>query len=311
MRTEEELTAAFQAGELSEEERDRFLSGDDFSDTVKTEEVEPDEASQAQVKTEEAGKDPEQKDPVVLARDGVHTIPFSEVEKLRENLQTTKGEADQLRQELLQQKDLLDKLTAAQKQDDQTGTTEKVDELVGELADEFPNAAKLITSMQKQLAEIADEKTQTRELQKAQTEAGKAAEAYADEISKFEPTYREVTAKPEFWEWFDKQSPLVRSVQNAGDAEAVAEVVKLYNAQQAPASDKAKDVVDKAKEAVKAAMEKASAKPTVQTLSDIPGGTNPASDEIEAFSRMPREAQTAHMLKLSQEERNKLLDKLV
>lgn len=319
-RTEEELITAFNAGELSDEEQTSFLNGElgettedaptpDTVEGTSEEEVIPAENEETPDKDDgEVKKEEDEEDPVVLAKDGKNTIPFTVVEDLRNDLQLTKKEHESLKESFEEQKGLLEKLTEAQKEDVETGTTEATDDVLSLLEEEFPG---LIASFQKQYidplkAELEPIKASAAE-KKQQEEEDNANIEFNKSVDAIEPSYTETVGKQEFWDWFDKQSPLVRAAQTSSDPEVVAEVIKTYNAQkQAPASEKADDVSKKIKDAI----ENADKKSTVQSLSDIPGGSSPANEKIEAFLRLSPSGQQREMLKMSPEELNSLMNKI-
>jgi len=310
-RTEEELLAAFEAGELTEDEQEKFLAGEIMGETTE-ESPAPDteeKATDTTAPTPASDESAEGTKPVVLARDGVHTIPYSRMEELQGKLDGAKAETEQLRSALEEQKGLLAKLTTAQQEDEGTGTTTATDSILALLEEDYPGiTAELHRSIIDPLkADIAPLKANKEAEEKASAET-KAREAFDASIADIEPSYPQVVKTPEFWGWFEKQSPLIRTAQNSSDPAVIAEVVKLYNSQtQASDTGKAETTSDKVKDAI----EKAKSRSTVQTLSDVPGGSSPATNAIDSFTRMSPSEQQAYMLNLSDTDREKLLNKLV
>jgi hypothetical protein len=307
-RTEEALIAAYEAGELTEEEQEKFLAGEDLGDTTEDSPTTDTEEKQADTVTEK-DESAEGSKPVVLARDGVHTIPYSRMEELQEKLESVKAESDQLRSALEEQKGLMAKLTAAQQEDEKTGETTATDSILALLEEDYPGiTAELHRSIAAPLKADIEPLKANREAEEKASVESQARAAFDASIAALEPTYPQVIKTGEFWDWFEKQSPLIRAAQVSSDPAVIAEVVKLYNSQQTQASDTGKAEAD-AK--VREAIEKAQSRSTVQTLSDVPGGSSPATNAIDAFTRMGPREQEAYMLKLSDSEREKLLNKLV
>ena len=311
--TEEEMEVAFNNGDLNDEQMDLYLTGQDVEATgdtaIPAEEDSPTLNADEEVKTvmdPEAKTEPEpEPEQVVLTKDGKHTIPYSELESARTEARERADEIAVLSAKLTDQAEVLTKMQEAQEQDEITGTTEATDDLMSDLAEDYPGAVKLIGDLQAQIQTLVDKDQQV----EAKTAATTAQQDYEGEIIKLNEDFATVKTDDNFWTWFNDQPSYVKAAQSSGDPQQVADVVKLYTDSQTktPVSDKAKAITD----AVKKAEARASGKSSVQTLSDIPGSTSPAADTMEAFHRLPESQQLDKLMAMEETERNKFMNQIV
>lgn len=288
-------------GNVSDEVMARFLNGD-ISVTPaegKTGDTEQGEQSAAPASGQapepaaspgeeegQAGKEP---DPVVLAKDGKHPIPFAELEKTRDEARKAKELVAKLQADLQAQADIIKQMEAASKQDEGSGDTKAMDDLIADLSDDYPGAAKLILELRQTVETLTAERKQEKTVLAEQDAATKAQIDFDKEVSALQPKYQEVIGFQKFWDWFGAQSALVQSAKNSGNPQVVADVITMYldsAGKTASAGDtaqsKPESKVDVAK-AISAAKEK---NPVVRSLSDVPGGSNPATDELSAIEGM-------------------------
>ncbi len=314
-RTQEQIDQFFENfanedGSVDEETMSRFLDGEDMGKEDIADKPAAEEPAASEEETDEEDKkisdqkvneDDEEgkaqapeKDPMVLAKDGEHTIPFSVVEELRQNLQSTRQEKEELKQALTA-------LQQAQDQNKESGTDEATSELLEELEADYPGITEhlkktaladiqpTLDSMKAVVEELKsshDQQVLITEQQEAQTNFDKA-------VTDIDADYPAIINDDHFWEWFEKQPGFVQAVRTSGDPQQVADVLQLYKdavggdtakkeEQVQSKEDKKEDLNKKAKELV----EKIDNKATIQTLSDIPGSGNPAHDELAALENL-------------------------
>lgn len=296
MRTEEEIEKflteqADENGEVSEELMAAFLRGEEITGDTKAaaapdpaKEAEPEEKQEEKPDKANPGEKAEDHpEPVILAKDGKHTIPYSELESERERSRQAIAEAAELRAKL-------EAIEQAEKQirdDDDSKTDEQVRaEALEQIEEEFPGFKKALESfigpVQKKLDAVLAEKAKADEAQQEAEQLTALQKEFDAKVVELEPRYAEAKEDPKFWEWFDKQPAVVRLAETSGDPQAVADVVKMYH--EAQASDKADDKKAEPKIDPKEALAKAKEKPVVRSLSDVPGGGNSPGDEDAAVA---------------------------
>ena len=259
---------------------------------------------------EEAGKvAADKKEAEVLAKDGKHTLPFKVVEDLREEVRLSREQNASLQAAMEEQKGLLEMLQVAKKEDAGTGTTDAVDEVLGDLAEDYPGAVAAIKEMLAPLAELKAD----REKSQAEQAATAAQTDYEAEITSLNKDFPQIIASDEYWTWFNSQPSFVKAAHLSGDPQQVADVVTMYQSQiPAVDSDKsaqAENVRTDAAAKVKAAIDKASGKNVVQTLSDIPATQNPAVEEAAAMEGMSPVSLMMKMMSMDQKGREEYLSK--
>lgn len=312
-----ELLASFMAGDIELSDTTDGDTAGEEQDAADT----PEEASQASddghdenvANSDESGaeaadqedKDPaDKKEPVVLAKDGQNTIPYSVLEDLRKDLEGLKAQNEELKTLLETQPDLADQVADAAAADQEAGNTNATDLLLESLdenlEEDYPGIteklkAQLLAPLQAKLDKI-DELIADKAERDTRSQAEKAQDEYNEAVQALEPRY--VTAINEdreaFWKWFDEQPSIIRAAETSGEPQHFADAVKTFYDQhpqsdekEAPAEKRepkvdAKDVkasVDKAKKA-------AGDKSSVPSLSAIPGGKNPEHDENAAILNM-------------------------
>ncbi len=248
------------------------------------------DSAQAQVSEPDAGATPEpvppvevkavepEPKPVILAKDGVHTIPFEKLTEAREAEQHWKQVA----------LDAQTKLEAAQKPapaEPVPAETQVDEDLFGDFSEEgIKNGVKKLVASERDVirqelrAELEKELAPLKE-QRAMT----AAEAHFAAIEAVHPDVGSIAQSAEFKAWIDKQPSFVRDGYQAVIAGGTAEqVIEALNTYKADAGKLATTPVKTSVEAAaQAAIAKAQSKPPM-SLSDIPAGSMVASDEAEA-----------------------------
>jgi len=228
--------------------------------------------------TDEADIDPAKA--VVLAKDGVHTIPYDRLEKARQGEQHWRAQAEAAQQQLAElQREAQARADAGQaptKTDNMVAQAEAAIEagadagLFGDFSEEAlaSGIAKLVTQ---QVAAQVNKAMEPLQAKQQQSEA----QAHYDAIYKAHPNADSIVQSAEFKAWVDAQPSVVRNAywqlfdpQEGGSAEQIVEVFDAFvkssgkPAPTAVAPDRAK---------AEAAAASARAEPPV-SLSGIPGG---------------------------------------
>jgi len=295
MMTEDEIAAllvehADDDGNVSDEVMAKIISGEYEPGEIKGESLDPDaeaddtpvEQDPVEAKADEPEGDAEP-EPVILAKDGKHTIPYSELAQAREEAKSAAEQLAVLQAKLQEQTELLGKVQEAKESDEDTGTTEAMDDLMADLAEDYPGAAKLIQKLTSQLEQMTSKQQALEAAETAKTAALTAQQQFDKAVTELNPEYPTVKDSDAFWAWFDKQPSYIRAAANSGDPQIVADVVSTYVASAKPG--------DTGKPAGKAptaaeALAKAKERAAVSSLSDVPGGSNPAHDEIDAIKAL-------------------------
>lgn len=319
--TMEEMSERALSGEITQDEFDAYLEGleEDNSDTEDSRPSEKDtEPETAEQESEDQKDDPAEQDsgkeeeseeePVVLAKDGKNTIPFSVLEDTREELQATKGELDELKQ-------IVEDLKSAQQEDEESGNTEATDTLLEELEEDYPGiTGKLKSLVLADIKPVIDELKTEEDKRREMTAEEQAQVAFAQSVDELlqqsgtETTYSDIVANQKFWEWFDTQPSYIRAAEKSGDPQQIADVIGLYSQTATEGETSGEDKKAAAQQKVEEAREKAKGKNKVNSISDIPGGS-PYSTEAEAIANMSDEVFSDKLQDMEPDEINKFLDR--
>lgn len=284
MKTQEAFYLEHQIdGELTDAQTMQMLGLPEGDSTTPVQSDVPDTAAtEVQPETPvEVVEAPEQ-EPVILAKDGIHTIPFEKLAEARESERV----ARQMAVDLQAQLDALKSAPAAKVE-----TPEPVEQ--GDVFGDFSEEAiakgveKLVAS--KTAAITADLEARLAAvlapLQAKQAES--AADQHFSSIEAKHPDVESVVPSQEFTNWINAQPSFVRDSYQAvieqGTASQVIEVLDAYKAvsgKHAVAPGK-----PNAAAAAQAAIAKAQSAPPM-SLSEIPAGANVVSDEVNAMMEM-------------------------
>lgn len=292
--------------------------------------VEPEQPETPEPKEEEAKEpEPEEKaaepeaEPVIVARDGKNTIPYSELTSAREEAKAERSQREALERELAEIKARLDKEQGEADGDEPEAKAES--DPLAKLREDWPEVADVVDgALAKERERVKALEAQVAQLSPTteQLAAERAAAAHFNAITKAHPDAETIVNSREFADWQAGQPGFMRQifehVINKGTTEQVIELLdgfKVANpnwGKDASASDNAakKDPAAR-QEAVKAAKEKAAEKSSApKSLSDIPGGEAAPTDTAEAFMQRSPEAQLEAMLKMSPDKREELMRRL-
>ena len=316
-KTEELLQAALSGGDV-----DTATSGDTESGEA------PDPAAAAKEEAPpEAKPEPEQgakpeTEPVIVAKDGRNTIPYSELADAREAAQNERSQREALERELAALKAKYeggDDAEDGEAEEAEGESGEEENAGIAKLREDWPEVAvpvegllakqqARIRALEEQIARMAPT-TEQLEQERQWTEHVKA-------ITTKHPDLQEIVNSNEFATWREAQPGFMRQifehVIREGTTEQVIELLDGFKhshpnwGKGAAASDNAARQA-----AVKAARERAANSGAVpRSLTDIPGGEAAPTDTAEAFMQKSPEAQLAAMERMSPEKREELMRRL-
>ena len=284
MKTQEAFYLEHQVnGELTDAQTMQMLSLPEGDSTTPVQSGEPDTAA-TEVKPEPTVEvvGETKPEPVILAKDGIHTIPFEKLAEARESERL----ARQMAADLQAQLDALKSAPAAKVE-----TPEPVEQ--GDVFGDFSEEAiakgveKLVAS--KTAALTADLEARLAAvlapLQAKQVES--ATDQHFSAINAAHPDVESVVPSQEFNNWIDSQPSVVRgSLKHAIEEGTALEVIEVLDAYKASTG---KTVATPPKvnvaAAAQAAIAKAQSAPPM-SLSEIPAGANVVSDEVNAMMEM-------------------------
>lgn len=283
---------------LSDEEKDRVINGEDLEgETPETPEPSVPPATEDE--------------PVLLAKDGVHTIPYDQLVEARKS-------AAEWQQFATQQQDLIKSLQAAKLDDAGTGDTKAQDAVVAEYEGAFPEVAEdlkpyiqrmIDDGVKSVLAEFKGE-IDKRVAPVEQTSQEMAAERYFKSIRDAHPDADDIVDDTKFKDWIKSQPSAVQNLyaENLEYKRPAKDLIEMFSAYKkatetntaaADAAAKSSDIIAKTK------------RTGPSSLTDIPSTTTGKHDEIEAIYAMTPAQLEAKFFGKSPEEINKLMAKLI
>lgn len=287
------------------------------------------EKGKAQSKDDEAAPQSEPDDkPVVLSKSGKHTIPYSALEAERHGRQEAERALQQLQEQLAQLQDQVAGKTDATA-DKPAAEADFTDEDLEAMAEQFPEAGKVIKGLAKTIGHLQEqlERTAQSEHQRRQSEQTTAAQRVQAAIDETPALRHWQSEDPQMFEiakGFDAQIKADPRNRGLTLEERFSKVVKAVEAVYGPArlpgepADDAetpaakpsaqadtKRVAEKVEQKLKAASER---QPV--TLSDMPGGTPPGASELDEFDSMSPAQLEVAMMKMPPEKLQQLLSRL-
>ncbi len=254
---------------------------------------------------EQAGAEAKAEDPVLLARDGKHVIPYSRLEEAQQK-------AAQLEAALQESNALIAKLQEAKAADAETGGTAAQEAVIAEYNGEFPEVAADLKPYLQKLIDAGVE-TKTSEL-KAKLDAAlapvqkvaadKAAEEHFGSIRGVHSDFDQLVESNAVERWIKTQpSFLQASMQKVYESGTAGEVIELFTAYKDAQGIRAdKTVATPSKEDFKgkaAAVIAAAKGGKPLSLSDVPSAGEVVTDEIGAESKMTASQLLAKMEQMS------------
>lgn len=295
---------------LSDDQKELVVSGGNI-DQGETEaaaiEANADETSE----TPDAGT--ETKEPVLLAKDGVHTIPYSElVNERQRNAELAAFVENQNR--------LIEELKQAQLQDEGTGETAAQDAVLEAYEGAFPEIAddmvpfikNMIDTGIKQGLAAFQKQVETLVAPAVKVSETAAIDAHFAQIDAAHPDREAIL--DDVGKWIESRPAFIKdhyaNVFNTGSAAQVIELISEYKASNGVNADVKQPSADDIRVKAKQSIADAKTKP-VNSLSDIPSGNPAAHDEAEAMLNMNQRQLEAKFANKSPEEIMRLLDKIV
>lgn len=271
-------------GKLTDEQMAQMLSLPE-GDTASAEISVPDADDATKTPTDDAGNKVETVEPVILAKDGVHTIPFSKLEEARQGEQHWKSLAAEQQRQL----DELSKKPAVEiPPANAVDIDAKEQEYFDAMMEGDGDKAKAIRQEINQEILRQSRATVSEALAPIQQQREiSATEAHFKAIAAAHPDYESVGQSQELTDWIAKQPSFARSGYEKVIAEGTAqEAIELFDAFKA-ATGKVTATPGRpdASALAKAAIENAKTKPPT-SLSEIPAGSGVPSDEASAMLEM-------------------------
>ncbi len=294
---EEQLQEMIEAhgGELTDEQMAELLDGNldpvagDTDVDEPNHEPEEDQSTEKSARQEPTSSEPEadgektaagseeadeEEEPVIVAKDGKHEIPYQKLVEARDSEKDAKAQARQW-QEIAEQKEKLIEAMKAEGDSQDEGKTDTLSESMQDLLDDYPEAAGQIKELMESnssLSQKIGELEKVLENLNAENETARHFARIRDAHKDFETIFQ----SPEYEGWVEKQPAFLRAsiqaVYERGTAEQVIELLDTYK-QAVPGDtgdvgsgrDEIKQTVE---QKVRQASEKAAAP---ASLSDIPG----------------------------------------
>lgn len=255
----------------------------------------------------------------VLAKDGIHTIPYESLEKARNGEKEWKAKAIEMEQALAEARSQIQTGQATPAAEQNLATAEAAIAASGENADviamfgDFSEQAiakgvdDLLALRVPGVIQAAVDKAllpfqQQQQLQQAQ-QAKSIEQQHFDAISSVHPDFESIADSQEFLNWMDAQPSIVRGAYNQvlsqGTAPQVNELLGMYK--QANNLNVANQSADSIKEQAKQAVSKAQTQ-APHSVSDLPAGS-PASVTLdERMSAMSPAQQVEAMMSWTPEQ---------
>lgn len=315
----EKLTlAAMGGGDVDAATSGDTESGDAPDPEEATTEETP-EPKKEEAKEPEPEKDAEpEAEPVIVAKDGKNTIPYSELTSAREEAKSERSQREALERELAALKARYEPGEDADGGDTPDAGAEN--DAAAKLREDWPEVAEAVDGIvDKQQERIKALEEQLARLQPAteQMAVERATAAHYNAITQAHPDAEAVVNSKEFADWQAGQPGFMRQifehVINQGTTEQVIELLDGFKqanpnwGKDAAASDNAakapsKDPAER-EAAVKAAREKAAEKKsTPKSLSDIPGAEAAPTDNIEAIMQKAPEDRMRALMNMTPEQ---------
>jgi hypothetical protein len=255
----------------------------------------------------------ESADSVIVAKDGIHTIPYEKLTEARNNANTWKAEAESARAELERlraegQSKAVEKQMAVAEAAIDAGVDP---ELFGDFSEEDLKKG-ILKLVDAEVSRKVEKLLEPIKAQKMQSEA----DAHYREIYSAHPDADSIFESGEFQNWMaSKPGFMQKALTNAltaGAAKDIIEVFGQYKAETAkPETTKPVSTANQDKAKAKEIVSKA--KPsTPMSLSDIPGGrVADNAGRLEAIRRMTPQAQIDAVMALSPEQREAYMNNQV
>jgi len=263
--------------------------------------AEPAAAAPAEPASEPAPKEPEPAaDPVILAKDGVHTIPFEKLVEARTEASTAKTALEEQIRKNAELQAALDKLATAQNAEvEGEATAEDTAAILDEVRKEFPDLVTAFETMldKERAVYTAKIDAQAQEITALKSDIAPVKEqaekddraAHFDEVRKEHKDLDAIVAGEELGTWIESQPEILQKgyveIINNGSAADVVTMLKTFKAAtgyQPPAGDTAgqgKEADGQTAAGVKPEVKR----PIPTSLSEIPAGSQAPHNPVDAI----------------------------
>ena len=287
---------------------DEKHSGESSGAAAETSQEPQDTAPEAKADEPEPDKEPE--NAVIKTKDGKHEIPYAVLQRERERAKQLESQLAELNAKLAN--------AAEAKETGTADLTRSVDEIISpdELAALKEDAPKLGEVFEKLIGKISTlEQSNQRFERSEQDRVAESVQAAIDANPKL--SYVQATDQTAFNSIAEIDTWMRGQAQFKGLnlEDRFAKAVSMYEAAHGAivlpdsASGKSEQTTDEAKAKAEAAIEKAMAKAGPNTLTDIPGGQPPASNDIEAAQQMSAAELTRRFMDMTPDKMQEYLAK--
>ena len=303
-------------GALPEDAMVKLLTGD-LGDTGDSPAPEPEAEPAIEQTDDDSAKADEaaEETPVVLAKDGKNTIPFSKLVEAREEAKAAKAEREALMQEMESIKAMLAEKDAPKTEQAEPEAGPVADELQ-DLKDQLADLPEVIEFVERytgnQLKQVEMLKAQIEALTAQiepirKTEQNRVVEDHFRAITTAHADADKIVESPEFVEWKGKQPSFTQEAYDAvlerGTAQQVIELFSAFKESTGWGKADATAGETAAPRTVKVN--------TPKSLSDIPAGTAAQHDEAEALTQMSQTGRLQKMLSIDPSKIEDLMARLV
>ena len=289
-------------GVIPPEKMAGLLLGGELPAVEAEQEAVPEEEAQPEPMKEVVPAEPAavpEKEPVIMAKDGVHTIPYEKLVEARVEASSARTALEEQISKNAELQAAMDKMATAQNaQVEGTATQEETNEILDEVRKEFPD---LVTAFETMLTKergfyTAQIAAQAEEINTLKSDIApvkeKAVEAdkkeHFDSIRKVHSDLDAIIAGEELGTWIESQSPAVQKAYvediKGGNDVAIIKMLDTFKAAtgyQPPAGDTAGQ--GKQADGQTAAGIPAPKRPVPTSLSEIPGGSQVPHNQVDAI----------------------------
>jgi hypothetical protein len=262
-------------------------------DSTQVQASEPDAGATPEPETKVEVKAVEEATPVILAKDGVHTIEYEKLVEAREEAKYWKQVAldAQAKPELTKPAEQVPAETLEVDDEELFGDFSPTDFKKGvkTLMASERDAIKqeLRAELEKELAPLKEQRALT------------AEQAHFSAIEAVHPDVESIAQSESFAKWIDNQPSFVRDDYKAVIAQGTAEqVIEALNTYKAATGKLAAPTKVSAAAAAQAAIAKAQSAPPM-SLSEIPAGANVSTDEVQAIMQMSNQGMLSKFMNSS------------
>lgn len=282
MTTMEEFVLANQVdGQLTDAQAMQLL-GMQEGDSTSVQSSVPDAVQESEPDTDVEVKSV---DPVIMAKDGIHTIPFEKLQEAREAEQAARALANQALQEL----EALRNARQPQAAQTEAETPSSDANVFGDFSEEAiaKGIEKVVAAQTAAIKAEFDAKLASALEPIQRKEVESATDSHFSTIEAAHPDVESVVPSEQFGKWMQAQPSVVRTaLQAAIDSGTATEVIEVLDAYK---SSTGKPAVTNGKPDVAAAAQAAIAKAKTappKSLSEFPASTNVVTDEAHAIGEL-------------------------